>query len=223
MGPVVTDISGSIGAVTIQRNRFGMTMRSKPLPKRSETPAQFLIRRHIISLQYSWQALTDAQRLQWNRFLDFSGQTINRDRSIRLSGQMLYIKYQLYRLMLGRGLLTTLAYVPMPDFIIPDLLIRTGGVLYLHFPGSIDSVNYFFVFSITCPRTQNQAYNPRGLRYMDTDFASAGVFYLTDPYIAAFGVLPVVGSWHHYSILYISMISPVFTGTYTGKIKSVPE
>lgn len=221
LGPLVTDIAGSVGGATFQRNRFGMTMRNKPLPLYSQTPAQFKIRRLIAFLQYSWQDLTDPQRLQWNRFLDFSGQTIRRDRSIKLSGQTLYIKYQLYRIMQGLPLLTTLAYVPMPDYIIPDHLTRVGSELYIHFPGSIDKDTYFFHFKLTNPRTQNQAFNPAGLRFMKTSFIEAGLFYIQVPYIAAFGVLPTLGQWHHFSIMYYSVLSPVFTGFYTDKIQSV--
>lgn len=220
LGPVVTDIAGSIGGMTIQRSRWGLTARQKPLPLRSLTPAQYNVRQIIRSLQQSWQDLTDAQRLQWDRFLNFSGQTIRRDRSVLLSGHSLYLKYQLHRLLALRPLLTTISYAPMPDYIIPDFLIRTGGVLYLHFPGAIESTSYFFTFKLTNTRLQNRSFSFQGLRYMDVDFATQGTFYLTNPYIAAFGILPTLGDWHHYSIQYWSYVSPVLTGVFTGKIQS---
>jgi len=222
LGPMVTDISGSVGGATFQRSRFGITMRSKPLPIRSQTIPQYNVRNIIRSLQNSWQSLTDAQRLQWDRFIDFSGQGILRDRSVKLSGQTLFLKYQFHRLLALRPLLTTIAYTPMPAYIIPDFLIRTGGVLYLHFPGAIESTSYFFTFKLTNTRTPSQAFSFQGLRYMDVDYATQGVFYLTNPYLAAFGILPTVGDWHHYSITYWSYVSPVITGVFTGKIQSIP-
>lgn len=220
LGPVVTDIAGSIGGATIQRNKFGYSMRSKPLPLYSQTPSQYNVRSKIASLQYSWQSLTDSQRLQWNRFLDFSGQTIRRDRSILLSGQTLYLKYQVYRLLQGLSLLTTLAYSPMPSYLIPDFLIRSGSELYLHFPGGIAHTTYFFHFKLTNQRNQNQAFSKKGLRFMRTSYSSAGLFYIQVPYIAAFGVLPTLGQWHHYSITYYSIPAPIVTGTLTGQIQS---
>lgn len=220
LGPAITAIAGSIGGVTFQRNRFGMSVRAKPLPLKSLTPAQYNVRQIIRSLQQSWLDLSDNQRQQWDRFLDFSGQTIRRDRSIKLSGHALYIKYQFHRLLALRPLLTTIAYSPMPDYILPDFLIRTGGALYVHFPGAIESTSYFFTLKVTNSRLPSRAFSFQGLRYMDVDYATQGVFYLTDPYIAAFGVLPVVGDWHHYSIQFWSYVAPIVTGVLTGKIQT---
>ena len=91
LGPLITDISGSIGGMTIQRNKFGITLRQKPIPVYKFTPAQITIRTYIATIQAAWQNLTDAERLQWNRFLDFSGQTINRDPSVKLYVLTYYI------------------------------------------------------------------------------------------------------------------------------------
>lgn len=222
LGAFVTEIAGSVGGTTFQRNRFGMTMRKKPLPLYSETPAQYNIRRMIIQLQYSWQALTDPERLQWNRFLDFSGQTIRRDRSIKLSGQTLYIKYNLWRLMYGQELLTDIAYAPMPDHY--DFLRIQRAIepeYHLVFDGTVDVTKYFFICKLTSPRRENQAYNPRGLRWMDVYFFATDTYDITVSYIAAFGVLPSIGDFCHYSIQFFSMTSPVYTGVFTGKAEVV--
>ena len=222
LGPLVTDIAGSIGGATFQRSRFGMTMRAKPLPLYSETPAQYLIRRLIVFLQYSWQGLSDAQRLQWNRFLDFSGQTIRRDRSIKLSGQTLYIKYQLWRLMQDRALLTTLAYSPMPDhYDLQQVEISFEEEMGIRFTGVIDYDTYFFICKLSSPRRENQAYNPRGLRWMHVGWFGHDYYDVGASYIAAFGLLPPTDAFLHYSIQFFSMLSPVYSGVYTGKLQIV--
>jgi hypothetical protein len=224
LGPLVTDIAGSVGGATFQRSRFGMTIRAKPLPLYSETSAQYFIRRLIVFLQYSWQDLSNAERLQWNRFLDFSGQTIRRDRSIKLSGQTLYIKYQLWRLMYEQALLTTLAYSPMPDHY--NLINVTWDAIdtyMLKFDGVIDEEVYFFICKLSSPRRQNQAFNPRGLRWMDVYFIGSDLYDINASYIAAFGVLPPIDAWLHYSIQYFSMVSPVYSGVYTGKLQIITE
>lgn len=221
LGPVVTDITGSVGGATFQRNRFGMTMRAKPLPLYSQTSAQYTIRRLIIFLQYSWQGLTDAQRLQWNRFLDFSGQTIRRDRSIKLSGQTLYIKYQLWRLLTNQSLLTTLAYSPMPDFFPIDYIARDEINMYIVFTDVVDKDAYYFICKLSSPRRENQAYNPHGLRFMYVGLFETATFDCTDAYEAAFGFQPPFDSWLHYSIQYFSVVSPVYSGVFTGKLQIV--
>jgi len=222
LGPMITDIAGSVGGATFQRNRFGMTMRAKPLPLYSETPAQYNIRRLIISLQYSWQALTDAERLQWNRFLDFSGQTIRRDRSIRLSGQTLYIKYQLCRLLYDQDLLTTIAYVPMPDFYtLVQIDKDIEDYIYLTFNGTVDRDTYYFVCKVSSPRPENRAFSAKGLRWMDPGWFETDTYDITAAYLAAFGALPSIGDFLHYSIYYWSTLAPVLTGMFTGKLEVV--
>jgi len=217
--PIVTDISGSVGGLTFQRNKFGNTLRSKPLPLHSETPAQYNIRQKITSIQQAWQALTDAQRLQWDRFIDFSGQSINADRAIKLSGHALYLKYQLFRLLYNQALLTTIVYIPMPDYFILEEINRTEEALYLNFTGSIVSTSYFFICKLTSPRLQTQAYNSRGQRFMSTTIATADNFTIHPAYVSAFGALPATLSWVHYSIRYFSLIAPVYSGVFTGRLQ----
>lgn len=222
LGPLITDISGSIGSMTIQRNRFGHTLRLKPLPKYSETQAQYVIRRHIITIQTAWQALTDAQRTQWDRFLDFSGQTIRKDRSVRLSGHKLYLKYQLWHLLTGEPLLTDIAYSPMPgryDFQQVEIEFEVG--MRIRFTGIIDHASYFFICKLSSPRMENQAFNSHGLRWMPVSYLAESFYDISASYVAAFGVLPPTDAFLHYSIRFFSMVSPVYTGVYTGKLQIV--
>ncbi|GAG93436.1 unnamed protein product, partial [marine sediment metagenome] len=133
LGPLITDISGSIGMATIQRNRFGHTLRLKPLPKKSSTSAQYNVRLYIITIQKAWQALDDDQRLQWTRFIAFSGQTIRKDKSVLTSGYNLYLTYQLYHLLNGQELYTTIQYAPLPDMPVFEELSYADSVLYAGF------------------------------------------------------------------------------------------
>lgn len=219
LGPMITDISGSIGGATFQRNRFGMTMRTKPLPLYSQTSAQYTVRRLITILQNTWQNLSDAQRLQWNRFLDFSGQTIRKDKSIKLSGQTLYLKYQLWRSLTDQSLLTTLAYSPMPPFFFLKWVARDAVNMYIDFIGGIDKDLYYFICKLSSPRRENQVYNSLGLRFMYVGFSETDRYDCTDSYEAAFGLQPPLNSWLHYSIQYFSTVSPVYSGVFTGKLQ----
>jgi hypothetical protein len=217
LSPLLTDISGSIGGMTIQRNKFGVTLRQKPIPLNKITPAQVTIRAHIATIQAAWQELTDAQRLQWNRFLDFSGQTIRKDRSVKLSGHSLYLKYQLYRLLTGMSLLTTLTYVPMPAVSEVVGFTVAADSLQLEVSPSVDHTKLFFMFFISNPRHENRAPSRHGLRYMDTTIATGTVFQIKEAYKDAFGILPAVDTWAHYSIQFFSVLAPVYSGIVHGK------
>ena len=217
LSPLLTDISGSIGGMTIQRNKFGITLRQKPIPLNKLTPAQYVVRQHIATIQAAWQALTDAQRLQWNRFLDFSGQTINKDRSVKLSGHSLYLKYQLYRLLTGMSLLTTLTYVPMPTISTVAGITVDVDSLQLELEASCDHTKLFFMFFMSNTRHENRAPSRHGLRYMSTVVATGTVFQIKDAYKEAFGILPAVDTYAHYSLQYFSVLAPVYSGITRGK------
>ena len=216
LSPIFTNISGSIGGMTVQRNKFGVSLRQKPLPLKSNSPAQYIVRQYMTIIQAAWQDLTDAQRLQWNRFLDFSGQTINNDKSVKLSGHALYLKYQLFRLLSGYPLLTTIVYTPMPAVpFIQEMTLELGEWL-IEFNSAVDYSDFFFVFKISTPRNENQAFSKRGLRFMKVIPADSSWFAIEDSYITAFGILPAVPHFVHYSIQWFSGLSPVFTGITTG-------
>lgn len=216
--PIVTDIAGSVGGVTFQRNKFGNTMREKPLPLNPATSAQYNVRQKMITIQQAWQDLTDAQRLQWKRFLDYSGQSINRNRSIKLSGHALYIKYQMYRLLTGMSLLTVLSYVPMPEVPVISYVKTEPDSLQLQFSDVCDHTEIFFLFFITSPRHASRASSKAGLLFMSIPVSSQLMYQFKTAYIDSFGVLPPVGSVVHYSLKFFSVLAPVYTGTIFGKI-----
>lgn len=65
LGPIVTDIHGSIGGVTFQRNPSGFIARSKP-PKRASTrPGQAVVLSQYASLCQLWQSLSSTQQAEW--------------------------------------------------------------------------------------------------------------------------------------------------------------
>ena len=216
LSPLITSISGSVGGVTFQRNRYGMTARQKPLPPNVGSEAQNNVRTHMITIQKAWQALSDDDRLQWDRFTDFSNQTTLHDHNVKLSGHALYLKYQLFRLLCGLSLLTTIAYLPMPAYPEIDRIYRHHDEYVLQFVSNINSDSYFFIFSITTPRKLNQAFSKRGLRYMYITPATTGQFDIAVPYIAAFGILPPTAPLVHITMQWFSVIAPVVSAMKTA-------
>jgi len=219
---IITDISGSVGGLTFQRNKFGNTVRQKPLPVNSRSLSQYHIRQLITTIQAAWQDLSDEERLQWDRFLDFSGQTIKSSSSVKLSGHSLYLKYQLYRLLAGLSLLTTITYIPMPSACTLSSAAVAANFLQISINAVVTHTEKFFLFSMTTPRQSNQASSPSGLRYMYTVPATAGSFRIEDAYEEAFGVLPPALSTFHYSILTFSMLAPLYSGRLFGKFTFLP-
>jgi len=217
LAPFVTNIAGSIGGLTFQRNKFGMTLRVKPLPIKKQTDPQYSIRRKIAFLQNEWQALTDAQRLQWDRFLDFSGQGINHDRSVKMSGHSLFLKWQLMLLISNAPVHLNITYNPLPEVALPTGLEIDGAFHFLNFDIQIVAEEYFFSFFCTNPRKPSEVFSKRGLRYMLITHNASTQFDIKAPYLAAFGSNFIVGDTIHWQIQYYHITSPVFSGKFTGK------
>ena len=218
LSPLLTSISGSIGTLTIQRNKYGITARQKPLPKKSLSPAQYTVRQHMLTIQAAWQALSDDDRLQWNRFPDFSGQTINRDRSVKLSGHALYLKYQMFRLTAGFSLLTTITYLTMPTPILLYGLSLDAAAFLIDVGPEPDPDEIFFLFSISNPKQEGAAPSRSGLRYMYVTPAENTYFDITDSYKAVFGIVPTANTYFNYSIRSFSTLSPIYSGITYGKM-----
>ncbi len=93
VGPVVSDIRGSINGVTFGRNRAGLFARQRVVPVDPNTPAQVFARAIMAAASIAWRnTLTPAQRTAWNLlglttvFKNALGQDFNP------SGIMLYVR-----------------------------------------------------------------------------------------------------------------------------------
>jgi len=65
-GTVVTGIKGKVGGQVFQQNRYGWTLRQKPVPTGNLKVAQMPRRQALLAVAQHWRTLTDAQRTGWN-------------------------------------------------------------------------------------------------------------------------------------------------------------
>lgn len=220
-GSLVTEISGSIGGSTFQRNSYGNTLRNKPSPIRSRTTAQLSIRQYMKMAHAGWLDLTAAERQQWNQFVSFSNQKIRHDKNVLMSGHNLYIKYQVMRLVTGLSILDTLQYISIPEWKYPSQIIEEAPNLYLStLPFSEGAIgNLLIIFKVSTPRPASQQFNPRGLRYCKLVGATWDAFHFDAAYVAVFGALPPIGSYLHYSYIVASSVTPIFSNLRTGVLQ----
>jgi hypothetical protein len=216
-GGIVSDISGSVGGSTFQRSNYGTSLRNKPSPIHRRSPSQVDIRYKLTQLHVAWRALTPAGRQQWNRFINFSGQTIRRDRAVLMSGHDLFIKYNLAKLMIGDAILTVPTYISMPT--VPLLLSPWGydvGMFYTWFEDAFDDDALFFIYKMTTPRLPSQSYSPRGLRFIPINIDPTGLVDAYAGYLATFGFIPNAQGVIHTSLQWFSRVSPIFNAPITS-------
>lgn len=221
-GPLVSEISGSVGGSTFQKSLYGNTLRNKPIPINKRTPGQINIRAFLQQLHSAWRTLSDDQRTQWNRFINFSGQTIRRDRGVLLSGHDLFIKYNLAKLIIGDAILSVPTYSPMPIVPVPEGTIGVDvGAMGWALTAAYDDDAVFFILKLSSPRLSSRSFSPQGIRYMAVTFDGLAAIDLHLAYPAVFGFIPPAGVFLHYSLQWLSRVSPVMNAAITGKVEIV--
>jgi len=102
-GSIITDGRGSLGGSTIQSDRSGHIWRNKPLPLKSRSQAQSLIRSYNKTMQAGWRALSEPDKRIWNDYPKINHIFNRSGEKHPLSGHSLWMKYQYQYL--SRGLL----------------------------------------------------------------------------------------------------------------------
>ncbi|MDO9579209.1 MAG: hypothetical protein Q7J06_01370 [Bacteroidales bacterium] len=65
-GALITELAGSIGGITFQRNSSGNVARLKPNMPVNPSADQASQQKHLIALVVAWSALSDANKISWN-------------------------------------------------------------------------------------------------------------------------------------------------------------
>lgn len=101
-GPLGADLSGSIGAVTASRNRFGPYFRTKAIPINPNTVRQQTIRALFATLVNNWtNTLSAADRIAWEVWAE-NTTILGKDGSpINITGQNAYVRFNTIRLQIG--------------------------------------------------------------------------------------------------------------------------
>jgi hypothetical protein len=212
----ISDISGSVSGMTFQQSASGLILRKKPIPLKSFSDSQSVIRSRILYLQSLWFSLPEEDRNKWKYFLSWSNQSQNHNKHLLISGYQLFIKYNSARLLAGLNVLTTFSFVPLD--VVPRSfdLYNTGSTFYAFFNDYVESTDYFFNLFLSLPVNVGTAYRVNGLRFMPVLYDSDQLFYLVDSYSAIFNYIPAIGSQLNFRLYWFGITSPVLGFYETG-------
>lgn len=217
-GQLVSDISGSIGSATFQKSLYGNTLRTKPTGHKSSSAVQQTRQNIMLQCQYAWQALTPAQRKQWDQFIAFSCQSINRDRTILTTGHALFIKYNFQRLLYNLSVLTVPAYISSPLWPSLQYLLIVGGNPWFRFSIMLDGASFIPSLSVSPVRKASQSFSKSGLRFLFDPSISDHDLRFTTQYYNIFGRNLILGDIVHYQFQSWSKTSPILSALQTGII-----
>jgi len=132
LGPMITDIRGSIGGTTFARNRSGMYARTRVKPVDPSSSRQQAVRNAVATCQDYWRStLTQAQRDGWDNVGSVGGGVGALGDQIRLTGIQAYIRVNVIALLAGLATWDTAPALPA-SCLCPDLtftLIETPGLV----------------------------------------------------------------------------------------------
>lgn len=91
-GGLVGALSGSAGAITASRNRYGYYFRARTIPTNRDTEYQQIARQYLGELSSAWAGLDDAQRLTWRHWAENNPSVDALGRQMILAPNVAYIQ-----------------------------------------------------------------------------------------------------------------------------------
>jgi hypothetical protein len=172
----------------------------------------------MMQCHQAWAAMTDAQRRQWNQFISFSGATINRDKSVLLTGHALFLKYNILRLLSKLSILTSFSYSTILAFPVPADASTDGDSISIGTDTTFDGDELWAVVKLSSVRKPSLSFAKSGLHYMYTPWSNIvrSVFSFSTVYTDVYGAFPAVGTTIHYSCTFFSMTAPLIAQTISG-------
>jgi len=104
--PVVTEIKGSIGGMTFQKNASGAIARLKPKKAKTNTQKQKDQQPRTKLLQQYWQNLTLAQKIEWNTFAGNHNKIGLNGQEKKLTGYQWFLTINQNRLLFDNAMLS---------------------------------------------------------------------------------------------------------------------
>ncbi len=212
---IISDISGSIGSATFQKNRYGNTLRQKPLQSKKATQARGLVAANMSTVQAAWAALSESQKKEWSNYLLFSGYAIKNTEGVALSAFNVYLKYQLLRLWAQSDILDEINYSAVEN---PDLtatltyLPPAGGNpadLLLSVAGLAGNPDVSFVLHMSPVYSNSRSFIPSRARVVNWIEDEPGVFLVGASYFENFFRYPAAGDVIKIVIVAFSLYAPV--------------
>jgi hypothetical protein len=213
---LIGSLSGSIGGSTFQTGLYGNVLRSRPRNTRQRTADQMLRNSSIVNLQNQWKALTPAQRKQWEQFIAYSSQSINRDRNVLITGQALFLKYNYHRLMYNLAALSVPEYRNAPQWAQITNFSTNGTYLRANFNLNTITLNERVTIYVSFPHAPNLVFNKTRCRLIVPNQNSGTYYQLQNYYLSKYGKLPDVGQTISFACQFWSLYAPILSAIQTG-------
>jgi hypothetical protein len=212
LSAILSEISGSVGAATFQKNQCGTILRNKPVPRTFFTQESYYSKLFVQLAQQAWAALSSSEQESWNSFLNYNPSFQRKNSNILLSGFNLFLRYNLLRQRIGQSILSSFTYSPLLAVDLTPTIGYAGGVLYLNFTTAFRNDVSVILFKIS-PVLKNPgpSYRTKLKVLPISSFTPPGVlqYNIMSTYYDKFGVLPLAGESVLCGVTLISAVAPI--------------
>jgi surface protein len=188
-GSIITDLKGSVGGITFQRNPSGKIARLKPTASVNPSNLQSGRERMLAYLASYWSSLTISQKNDWNALAATHDHYDPWGNITKLNG---FQQFQSNNINLS--VINTPLIPDAPVYLLPPpppafTLNFSSSSIYLEFITPYDPSPYDFVLYVTPPLRQSNI-NTRKNYFLLTggSWTSSTVFDITVPYLAYFNI-----------------------------------
>jgi hypothetical protein len=193
LGSIISDISGSVGGTTFQRNSYGVTMRSKPTQIGSTSASQAIRQTALRLIQNVWANLSSDVQNSWNFFPSFHSQKSKNNASSELSGYNLFLKYNLIHYQLFNTVLSVISYDALNLSSFVPQVRWSSPYLYFSLTGAVTDSKIFYGLYLSNVQPLGSQFKGNKIRFMTSYPFDATEIDITESFVAKFGAHPSVG------------------------------
>lgn len=191
---IVTQIAGSVGGTTFQRNAYGFTIKNKPNMIHPRKKLQIALQQNLIAVLGLWKSLTLADRAVWDSYALAYPQYAKKNITSRLSGHAVFLKRNLV-CFLQRSNMTPIPTIePTVNVTCVPGVVNTGSTLLIYFSPDTIPVDLITNIYITAPLALNQPIRRNMYKALLLTTITTGTVDVTALYLQLYPALPVVGS-----------------------------
>jgi hypothetical protein len=192
-GSIATEINGSVGGSTFQRNAYGFTMKNKPNMARLQSIKQNEQHRRLDYVVKGWQQITEVQRSSWNSWALSHPIPAKHNAMAVLTGYTYFLKYNLLHTMFATNYLAepSAGVLALPS--INPYLVYSAGVFSVNSQPDVDILAIFYNLYLSPPMSKTRGFSDSFTRAISIFDLVAGNHDITSAYQAVFGIVPTSG------------------------------
>jgi hypothetical protein len=192
-GAIGTEIRGSIGGTTFQKNAYGFTIKNKPNMVKPNTMQQNSMKKYMGMITSAWANLATNNKDQFNSYASSFPQYAKHNSAAQLSGFAVFTRWNVQRLISGQEIETEIVQENQPLGNHSLMLSRYSDALDFHVewqnPSENWNINYYFSRVVG----SSQYFIGTRTRFFLMGYDSTDTESIAAQYIATFGALPDLG------------------------------